>query len=450
MEKFQRDIENMVDSVTVSSKLDETVQAAIENAKRQKKRSLIHKQKLITNLAALLLLGIGTMLFSAYYPEQATSEPGAKSVYYTDSVFYKTRDGGLKRLAKEGKAKTLGLVAEDKGIKVFLEEGYLDDQQLAVSYRMEFDKSHFGKVADLSDLSLEWYVDGISHGLSGSGGMKTKELITKGDFLVFKTYHNFPEEPHIEVKIHTINGIQGDWSFSFYLKKEKELLSFSNVAAKTDRLENSFEVNEVALTPSKLTLFASTTLKQKELLKDNGTPFYDLFVLALGPDGFYYYEIPHRSSNSPNAFTSFNGTMSEKIEVPRSINTYTYKLLPFISSHKGKEVEENGYIWDEITVPYKEGASFDGHSKFKVVSIEEKSQKTVIRYQVNQEPVFPIFPKLADRENNILHEAISFKQEGDIVEVNYPKIDQSTITEFVLFDASYIVFKDLETLIELK
>ncbi|MGE8205918.1 DUF4179 domain-containing protein [Heyndrickxia sp. NPDC080065] len=451
MEKLQHDIENMVDRVSVSNKLDETVQKAIEIAKKKKRRSLIYKEKMIASLAAILILGIGTVIFFTYYPDQATNRLG-DSVSYTDSVLYKTADEGLKRMAKEGKAQLLSLVSEDKGVKFFLEEGYLDDQQLAVTYRVEFDKSQIEKIDDESVINLEWFVDGKPQIEEGFGGLNTKELMDNGDVFIFDTDRGLPEEPKIDIRIKSINGIQGDWSFTFGLKKQKEFISDSKSVAKEDELGNSIVINNVNLTPSKLELNLSTTLAQKELLQDQGNTFRDLIILALGSDGFSYFETPRRSSNSENAYsTASNGTILEKIEVPRGIDTYTYKFIPFISSHKGKATAEgNEGIWDEITGPYREGTILDGNSKIKVVSIEENNQRTVIRYKMNQEPFLPIFPLLADRESNILYEAISFKKEGDFVEVNYPKIDQNTITEFVLFDATYLVLKDLETLIDLK
>lgn len=451
MEKLQQDIKNMVNGVLISNKLDDTVQNAIEIAKKQKKRSLIYKEKMIASLAAILLLGIGTALFSTYYLDQDTNRPG-DSISYTDSVLYKTADEGLKRMAKEGKVQLLSLVAEDKGVKFFLEEGYLDEQRLAVSYRVEFDKSQIEKIDDESLINLEWFVDGKTQGEASFGGMNTKELMDNGDVFNFETDRELPKGPKIDIRIKSINGIQGDWSFTFDLKKQKEFISDSKSVAKEDELGNSIEIYNVNLTPSKLGLNLSTTLTQKELLQNQGNTSRDLIILALGSDGFSYFETPKRSSNSENAYSSeSNGTISEKIEIPRGIDTYTYKFIPYITSHKGKAIAVgDGYIWNEITEPYREGAILEGSSKIKVVSIGENNQGTVIRYEMNQEPFLPIFPLLADRENNILYEAISFKKEGNFVEVNYPRVDQSTIKEFVLYDATYIVLKDLETLIDLK
>ncbi|CEG25478.1 DUF4179 domain-containing protein [Bacillus sp. B-jedd] len=456
MEKLHLDVKRMVDSIPVPEyKLNATVEAAIEIGKNQRKRSFMNKQNALASIAAVFILAIGTLLISSYDRNSLTGQ-SEKIIPYEDSIFYQASlDEGLKRMAMEGRTKDLLLVAEDQGIKVFLEKGYLDNKQLALSYRLEFAENADlkAKTLEKTDISTMLLVDGLSKGPSGYSGMPTKDVIEKGWVMTFDATKGIPSNPELELRIDSINGIQGNWDFKFKLKKEEEYIAVSDTPEKNDKNGNSFSVNHAELTPTNLQLRTTTQVKlEKEMPKYS---FLEFSIVAPGNNGFTHIIKMHgRSSNKDNVYSGLlpsDLTLNEQIDIPRETNSYSYKIVPYIFTFKGEETaDKSGIMADEYYTPFKAGTVLEGKSDIKAVAIKTDQEKTVVTYDMALNPVVPKFPVIADREKTQWLTASSFREKDGYVEVVYPKVENPDEVEFVLWDTSYILFPELEIDLKLK
>lgn len=456
MEKLHQDVKRMVDSIPVPEyKLNATVEAAIEIGKNQRKRSFMNKQNAFASIASIFILAVGALLISSYSTGSLTEQSGTNTSY-EESIFYQTAlDEGLKRMVMEGRTKDLSLVSEDQGIKVFLEKGYLDNKQLALSYRLEFEDSVDVKARTMENsmISSKLLVDGFSKGNYGQGGWKTKEVIEKGDIMTFDATKGIPANPELELRIDSINGVQGNWDFKFKLKKEEEYIAVSDIPAKKDKNGNYFSVNHAELTPSHLLLRTTTQLRlDKEMPKHSSMEFS---IVAPGKDGFTNIIKDGRRSSNYNS--GYNGTLpstltiNEQVEIPREFNTYSYKIVPYIFTFKGEETaDKNGFMADEFHTPFKAGSVLEGNSDIKAVAIKTEQDRTVVTYEMDLNPVVPSFPAIADRKKTQWLTASSFREKDGYVEVIYPKVEDPDEVEFELWDTSYILFPELEIDLKLK
>ncbi|MDR4888103.1 DUF4179 domain-containing protein [Fredinandcohnia sp. QZ13] len=449
MEKLHRDIKSMVDHVSVpTEKLNETVQTALLSGKKKRKLHIFQRPNLMASVASLFILAIGGILFSSFYlgpSEKEVHFSGNEGISYTESIFYHVSDAGLKRMAMEGMTKNLALESEDQGLKVILEEGYLDSQRMAISYRL--DRTGSMEVIEETSISLDLYVNGKSMGNHGFNGMKTNQLVETGDVFQFETSEEFPEHPEIEIRIKSINNIEGDWSFTFDIEKKEEFIKKSSLASKEDHKGNYFSVGQARLTPSILVLNTGTKLKLEKKYSD--LSHYEISITALGADGTVYLDhYSRRGGNDSYDLKAPELMINEKVEIPRKSNSYLYKLVPYIATYNGEKVGDNGYIWNEISAPYNQGVILETDSKIKVFEIKEEPNETIVYYEMDT--LLPIFPIIIDRNNNLEYQAISYKQKDSLLEVTYPKVKDPASSQFLMYDASYEVFSDLEVEIDLK
>ncbi|TKC15292.1 DUF4179 domain-containing protein [Robertmurraya kyonggiensis] len=460
MDKLQREIKSMVDHVSVpTKKVNDTVQAALLSAKKSKNRSFNIKHNIIVGIASVFVLAIGALLFSSYSPgfgidgnrtlvtpspEKSASKPNHAAIPYSDSIFFNKGDEGLKRMALEGNTQNISLASEDKGIKVILEEGYIDNQRMAISLRLdpissiETDKE--------TNITMDLIVNGESKGTSGFGGLNTEELVAEGNIIQFTDLGNLSTEPEIEIKIQLINEIEGNWSFSFDMPKEEEDIQQSDIAEKTDKTGNRLSINEAHLTPSLLKLNTTTSIKLEENMPENSFLFSS--IVAFGPDGVVYFSRASGSySNGANAYDPIisERTKNETIEIPRGNDAYSFKIVPYIVTFNGVEAtsDGNGLNWNEFTAPFQEGAILDTDSKIRVEKIIHDNDKTVVYYEMDLDPSLPRVPTIINHETVELFKAISYKKQDNLIEVTYPKVENPESLELFMDDASYKVFSDL-------
>lgn len=461
MDKLQREIKSMVDHVTVpTKKVNDTVQAAILSANKSKNRSFNIKHNIIVGIASVFVIAIGALLFSSYSPEfgidgnrtlvtptpeKSATKPNHAAIPYSDSIFFNKGDEGLKRMALEEKTQNISLASEDKGIKVILEEGYIDNQRMAISLRL--DPINLNETEEVSNILMELLVDGESKGTHGfGGGLEMKELVDEGGILQFTDLGNLPSQPKIEINIQSINEIEGNWSFSFDMPKEEEDIQESDIAEKTDKTGNRLSINEAHLTPSLLKLNTTTSIKLEENMPENS--FLSTSCVSIGPDGVVYFSGPSRSySNDANAHKPIvsEKTINESLEIPRGNDLYSFKIVPYIVTFNGAEPtsDGNGFNWDEITSPFQEGEILEASPKIKVEKIIYDTNKTVVNYKMDLDPSLPRVPTIINHETVELFEAISFKKQDNLIEVTYPKVENPESLELFMYDATYKVFSDL-------
>lgn len=473
MDKLQREIKSMVDHVSVpTKKVNDTVQAALLSANKSKNRSFNIKHNIIVGIASVFVLAIGALLFTSYSPELGSNEidsnntplatptpkksastPNNAVIPYSESIFFNKGDEGLKKMEIEGKTQNISLASEDKGIKVILEEGYIDNQRMAISFRLDPININY-EPEEVSNILIELLVDGESKGThSFSGGLEMKELVDEGDIFHFTDLGNLPSQPKIGINIQLINEIEGNWSFSFDMQKEEEDIQQSDRAEKTDEDGSKFSINEAHLTPSLLKLNTTTSINLDKNMPENSFLFTS--IVAFGPDGVVYFSGPSRSySNGANTFEPIvsERTKNESHEIPRGNNSYSFKIVPYIVTFNGAEPtsDGNGFNWDEITSPFQEGKILEASSKIKVEKIIYDTNKTVVYYDMDLDPSLPRVPTIINHETTEWFEAISFKKQDNFIEVTYPKVENPESLELLMYNATYKVFSDLAIEFDLK
>lgn len=444
VEKLKVDIKRMVDEVVVpTKKLEQTVEAALVIGRKKKRTSFVRRQNVLASLAAVFILAIGTVLFVPIILDSTNGTNGSES-----SIFSQAKVGsneGLQRMAAEGRMKPLNLEAEDQGIKVILEEAYLDNYQLAISYRLEIDNEKAIN-QEKADISLEWFVDGRSQISHSVGGMDTKDLIEKGSVFTFDNTRDWSSNPQIDLHINLINGVEGDWSFSFNVEKVKEYLTLKSPIIVGDKESDYIAIGRAELTPSMLKLNASTHLTFEEAYPDFSR--YDFLILSEGQDGYTYInDWLTRGSNSKGAyeFVTTNISLYETIEIPRMVNHFSYEIIPYIVTYTGVEhppTEYGSKSWnfDMAKGDFTVGATLDLATPITIKEIKQIENETIVFYEMDF--AFPIFPHIEDWENDLYIRPKAYKIHEGFVEVKYPKIEENESIQFLMYEAKYDVLSD--------
>lgn len=439
MGNFQRDIKRMVEEVSVpTDKLDATVNTALRIAKNKESFANSKKRNYLAGVASIFLLAIGSLLISTYLHGSATNE-------VNESILYKLGDAGLQRMVLEGRVTDLSLEAVDQEIKVTLEEGYLDNNQLAISYHIEMEQ-------DIENVSFELFVDGNSVGNIGSTWGQGTSSLPHSDIFSFEQTKSFPVHPELRLQFHQINQVQGDWSFSFDLKKETELYEVTNYAFKEDHNGQFFSIDNIIQTPSRIQLSTTTKLLADEVSDGFRDQWISIVAVAENGDNVFYTDFS-RSSNTEHAYAKnhFPDKLLETVKVARGIASNSYKIVPYFVTYKGQEFRSDystGYIWDEIAAPLEKGTVLEMASPIKVVEIDFGNEQTVVYYEMDA--TLPVYPVIIDRESEQEYEPISFKHQGTNIAVTYPKVPEKSSIELYMYDATYQVFSDLEIEINLK
>ncbi|MGY3715507.1 DUF4179 domain-containing protein [Sutcliffiella cohnii] len=443
MDQMERNIKRMVDSVDVpSAKLEETVNRSLQIAKKQNNRAFNRRQNIFASIASIFILAIGALLFTSYLQDGKDSTASLTK----NSIMFQLGDDSLKRMVVEGRVTDLSLEVEDKGIKVILEEAYLDNLQLAVTYRIEGIEAN-NYISSNTKLRIngndpEWYKD-----------MNHSDEKTIATFTLSK---ELPSISDIEFKITSIENIEGDWSFRFPIENQKEYITSNSVVRKTDDVGNFFSLNKQLLTPSTLTIHASSILNIEEDLPRDFS-HQEFAVVAIGNDGETYLEPTHHQygTNSLMDITAPSVISNNIIEINRRKDLYSYKLTPYFVTYKGeKEGGQNrGYslYLDEIKAPFLKEATLSlQQAKYKVLDIKHYPDKTIVYYDINN--LLPHFPKIFDQARETYYDAKSYKVEQDYVRVIYPKINNyhKDSLQLMMYDATYKVYSDLAIEIDMK
>lgn len=438
MEKLHQDIKHMVDQVNIpEDKLHDTVQQALLLAKKKRKSFLVKKQHIVATIAFVLVLTFGVLLLNSY--DQSASGD------LTNSILFKNGDEGLQRMVSEGKVQDLLLKEKDQGITVMLKEGYLDNHQLAVSFQIETD----GNVTLPKETSLEyeWFLNGKTFGEPGWVGISTERLINRGEIFTNTDTSKFPINSNLELRIHKINEVTGNWSFQFQLDKREEYIVLTELPVKHDAFGNQLQVTRAELTPSQLQLSTNVTLLSDELYSDFQE--IELSIIGIGADGTRYLPRELGYSNHDTPRIDGKKTDYRKTEIPRGVDVYTYQVVPYIVTYQGEEIPvDHGRAFDyyRSTVPFAEGEILGTESSITVEEIEHSKENTIVSFDMEQ--YVPELPRVQNRKTEEVFYPISFKQEGNTIQATYPKINQSKDMEFYMYDASYQLFPELETTIE--
>lgn len=444
MEKLHQDIKSMVEQVAIpDQKLNDTVQNALFKAKRKDKRNFFTTPNVVATIASVVVLTFGALLYTSY--DQSVNGQNETS------VMFNLGDEGLQRLVKEGYVQTLSLEAEDQGVKVVLNEGYLDNYQLAVSFQIETDNQKI-VTPEKTEISYEWFLEGKSIGPTGIGGWSgilTEEFINKGEIFTYLETEDFPTISDLELKIYSINEVEGDWHFQFQLDKEQEHIVSNDLIEASDKLGNTFQIYQAELTPSQLVMKTNARL----LVHDPDSEYreYELAVIGIGEDGTKYLTGSMSSSTYDTPKIEKYQEFYRRIEIPRGVNVYSYEVVPYIATYRGEEVPvEHGKAYNiyKHTVPFAEGEVLGAESPIKVEKIREDSDKIIVTYKMDLS--LPVFPSIQNRDTEKAFYPISFKQRGNSVDVTYPKVKASNNLELYMYQATYQTFPNLKTRIDLK
>lgn len=442
MEKLRSEISRMVDGTPIpEQKLQETVQDALIKARNREKKPFFPKQRIIATIASIFVLAIGLLLLSSDLELASGDNPN------TTSIMYQQSDEGLQRMVTDGYSQKIDQEVVDQGIKVRLEEGYMDNHQLAISYEIHSENEIESLPNELS-IDYELLVNGNLH--PGLGHVSQRNILDTGGVIHFNEVKDIEPNAELSLHINKVNDVEGDWSFRFHLDKEMEFLVSSVFESKQDALGNSLMIGNVELSPSTLKLTTYTKIKIEE--PESGYMKFNYNVIGIGKEGQMYvsnnYSIYGDFESRAGKVNRFNNV----IEIPRGQNVYSYHIIPYITTFQGEEfIHEHGvgYKWNEHLVPFAEGEIIGVHSEYKVKSIKHEVDATIVTYDT--ELTIPVFPYIVNKEKDEDMNPISFQYDGDNkVTVTYPKVDVDKDTHFSLYDATYQVFPELETRIDLK
>ncbi|MDG5787141.1 DUF4179 domain-containing protein [Evansella sp. AB-P1] len=451
MKKFQGDVKNLIDNVSVpTNRLNNTVNQAIETAKSQKNVRFHKKQKLWASVASMLVLALGSLLLTTHFL-------GAADKQEQESILYAQGHAGLQRMVEEDRQTNLSLVALDKNIKVTIEEGYLDNSELALSMTINMPQNmNLYSNSNMYEPTLhgELFVNGISRSNFSYSHHSIKHDYTFETIYTLDQTRNIQENDEITIEIDNINGVDGNWRFSFHLEKEEEYIENRDYTTVEDAIGNSFYIGTKRLSPTLLEFTAKTTIVEGEPLEGFST--YEMSVIAIGDDGeMFIQDWYSRGSNqyeAPYHPEEFPFTLGESVKVSRSVDAYTYRVTPYIASYNAREViipdGGIGYNWDRIAVPLEKGAIISTESPVEVLAIIQEEEHTIVH--ITMDPSIPVMPRIAERGSKDHTKAISYKINDNFIEVKYPKLEELKSQEIFMFDATYQVFPELTQKFSLK
>ncbi|NRG44484.1 DUF4179 domain-containing protein [Bacillus sp. CRN 9] len=440
MEKLQNELKNMIDEVHVPT---DKLNAAVDEALKKGRRKHIHNskgiQRLIVSTVAAAVIGISGIIYSAHHSTQA-DDP------LSDSLLYHYGDEGIQRVVEKGKAQRLNLVAEDQGMKIILEEGYLDDSQMVISYRVEGEKFH----------NLNNHISMLDLTVDDNSSINTGIMLNpKGGLITFSKASLFkiPDQPNIELNINSVGHVDGNWSFNFELKKEEELfkISYFDRIVQKDNQGNSFAITEAKLTPSQLMFRTKLDIKPVSWLQD--TSVIEVTQLSVQKDGLIIPEDGFLSYENTNGeLERENQYFYETSEMPRKTDAHTYRFVPYIATYNGQKEDIDDYgtkelIRDTMSVPFKVGSTIKINHEIELLDFYEKNEKLIVHFKMNKD--LPVFPWLSDNygENYNIQ---SFKIHDNYIEAHYPKIKNIDNLSMNLYDGNYHLLSDLIIDLEFK
>jgi hypothetical protein len=252
-----------LDKITVSSRLEDTIKAAIEEGYRQKSqlRATNKWKKQVAAAAAAVI--IGTTAFGIAFSTQA------KEIPVIGNIFAYLSESKMGNYAEyKDFSKSLEMVQENKGIKLTLNDAIYDGTTVMLTYTMVSEE-------DLGDEIIvdDWLnIKGYKGGMTGSSG-----VYQVGD----KTYIGFirisidevREELNVKYNIDRLYSrlnnskgdfnIKGNWDFKFNIKKTDTDILMANKGAIKDGVK--VNVDKITFTPMSTIIHYSQQIPKEVL-----------------------------------------------------------------------------------------------------------------------------------------------------------------------------------------
>jgi hypothetical protein len=204
-----------LDKIKVSSKLDDTIRAAIVEGYRQKYQSKATNKWKKQVAAAVAAIIIGTTAFGVAFPTQAKEIPVIGNIF---AYLGEYRMGNYAEY--KDYSKSLDMVQEDKGVKFTLNDAIYDGTTVMLTYTME-SKEDLGDEIIVDDwLSIKGYVGGMT---GSSGVFKVRENTYIG--FVRMSLNEAYDELNVKYNIERLHNckddfnMKGNWAFKFNVKK---------------------------------------------------------------------------------------------------------------------------------------------------------------------------------------------------------------------------------------
>ncbi len=232
-----------LDHIKVSSKLDDTVKAAINEGYRKKPQSRTTERRKRYIAAAAAILIIGTTAFGLAFPTQAAAIPVIGNVFAYLSEHTWGNYAGYKDFSQ-----SLEMAREDKGIKITLNDAIYDGTTVMVTYTLESEK-------DLGDdILIRDFLDarGYFGGMSGSSGIFRAAQNTYIGFTRMTLDKGY-DELGVKLKFDRITNYKGDldirgkWAFQFTIKKTDTDILMVNKGVTKDGIR--VNVDQITFTP---------------------------------------------------------------------------------------------------------------------------------------------------------------------------------------------------------
>lgn len=247
-----------LNKIKVSSKLDDTIRAAINEGYSQKSQSKAKGswKKHIAAAAAAVI--IGTTAFGIAFPTQAKEIPVIGDIFAFLSEYAHGNYAEYKDFSK-----SLDMVQEDQGIKITLNDAIYDGTTVMVTYTLESEK-------DLSDdVDARKYLDikGYVGGMSGSSGIYK---VTENTYIGFIRMSIDEVYDELNVKLlfdditdHKNLDIKGKWAFRFNIKKTDTDILMANKGVTKD--EVTVNVDKITFTPMSTIIHYSQHIPEEAL-----------------------------------------------------------------------------------------------------------------------------------------------------------------------------------------
>lgn len=248
-----------LDKIKVSSKLDDTVRAAIKEGYRQKAQSKTAGKRKKQIAAVVATVIIGTTALGLAFPTQAREIPVIGNVFaylseYTNGNYAEYKDF----------SKSLDMVREHKGIKITLNDAIYDGTTIMLTYTLETEE----------DLGDEIIVDDWLHtkehisGMTGSSGVHKVRDNTYIGFIRL-SFSEAYDELNVKYKIDRLLNynndfdIKGNWSFKFNVEKTDTDILIANKSVTQEGV--CINVEKITFTPMSTIIHYSQQIPEEVL-----------------------------------------------------------------------------------------------------------------------------------------------------------------------------------------
>ncbi|QFT87309.1 hypothetical protein FIU87_01405 [Bacillus sp. THAF10] len=409
MEKLNHDLDAAFGEIHVpDEELNKRVQHALEIAQKQHRKRARRFQAWKGSLAAILVIGIISVLASSFLSQHETTEL-TSSAGFEDNILYQHGDKGIKLVVTEGKATELNLEQESNDIQLKLTEAFLDEGRLVIGYKVLSKEEQKGTM--VTNLSYQDKDLGVTvYSLNKLEPNKEHTGIFSFDV------SDLPDEVNFElnVRYEEWKKPKAEWDFQFDLINEGGYLVKGMGLEKQNKEGAKFRVATLEETASKLEIQTNLFLPEQISTEITNNMHLNYIIIGKQSGGYYLAD---------NYFTmSSNDEFLERIRQQKSYpalaefaplrNVESYQIIPIIADYTPSNV---------IREPLVKGKGYHTvNGTFQVIKVMEKNNSLVVTIDKGNIPheLIGSSLQLEDKENT-MYQPTKYKVKGKYVELYY-------------------------------